>query len=107
MLLPQAPNQEALCYKDRYDEWEKDLSCKIITSTRDSFQDMFDDDNTLAYEPESTAAIILTGGDEESEAAALEVRPSGNYRHALVDLSMQSHRLACSGEFKGARLHVT
>ena len=37
---------------------------------------MFDDDNTLAYEPESTAAIILTGGDEEAEAAALEVTQS-------------------------------
>ncbi len=36
---------------------------------------MFDDDNTLAYEPESTAAIILTGGDEEAEAAAIEVTP--------------------------------
>ena len=45
----------------------------MVTSTRDSFQDMFDDDNTLAYEPASTAAIILTGGDEEAEAAALAV----------------------------------
>ena len=72
----QAPNQEALCYKDRFEEWEQQYACKVITSTRDSFQDMFDDDNTLAYEPESTAAIILTGGDEESEAAALEVGPS-------------------------------
>ena len=71
----QAPNQEALCYKDRYEEWEKEYACKVITSTRDSFQDMFDDDNTLAYEPESTAAVILTGGDEEAEAAALEVGP--------------------------------
>ena len=35
---------------------------------------MFDDDDTLAYEPVSTAAIILTGDDEEAEAAALEVR---------------------------------
>ena len=74
-VLPptQAPNQEALCYKDRYEEWEQQYACKVITSTRDSFQDMFDDDNTLAYEPESTAAVIVTGGDEEAEAAALEV----------------------------------
>ena len=48
----QAPNQEALCYKDRYEEWEQQYACKVVTSTRDSFQDMFDDDNTLAYEPE-------------------------------------------------------
>lgn len=69
----QAPNQEALCYKDRYEEWEQKYCCKVITSTRDTFQDMFDDDNTLAYEPESTAAVILCGSDEEAEAAALEV----------------------------------
>jgi len=46
----------------------------VITATRDSFQDMFDDDNTLAYEPSQTAAVILTGGDEEAEKAAREVR---------------------------------
>ena len=47
----------------------------MVTSTRDTFQGMFDDDDTLAYEPASTAAIILTGGDEEAEAAALAVLP--------------------------------
>lgn len=36
--------------------------------------DMFDDDDTLVYEPAQTAAIILTGGDEEAEKDALEVR---------------------------------
>jgi hypothetical protein len=35
---------------------------------------MFDDDDTLAYEPATTAAVILTGGDAEAEAAALAVR---------------------------------
>ena len=75
----QAPNQEALCYKDRYEEWEQQYACKVVTSTRDSFQDMFDDDNTLAYEPESTAAVILTGGNEEAEAAALEVGPLAHH----------------------------
>lgn len=35
--------------------------------------DMFDDDDTLMYEPAQTAAIILTGDDEEAEKAALEV----------------------------------
>ena len=70
-----------MCYKDQYEEWEQKFCCKVITSTRDTFQDMFDDDNNLAYEPESTAAMILTGGDEEAEAAALEVTPP---RHHLV-----------------------
>lgn len=30
---------------------------------------MFDNDDTLTYEPSSTAAIILTGNDEEGEEA--------------------------------------
>ena len=49
---------------------------QVITATRDSFQDMFDDDMTLEYEPSQTAAIILVGGDEDAEKAALEVRPA-------------------------------
>lgn len=72
-LYYRAPNQDALCFRDELDEWESKYSCKVVTSTRGTFQDMFDDDDTLAYEPVSTAAIILTGGDEEAEAAALEV----------------------------------
>ena len=38
--------------------------------------EMFDNDDTLTYEPSQTAAIVLTGGDEEAEAAALEVHYS-------------------------------
>ncbi len=70
----QAPNQDALCFRDEFEEWETKYHCKVVTSTRDTFQEMFDNDDTLAYEPVSTAAIILTGGDDEAEAAALEVR---------------------------------
>jgi len=54
--------------------WEEKYACKVISATRDTFQDMFDDDDTLEYEPAQTAAVILTGGDEEAELAALEVR---------------------------------
>ncbi|KAK9795189.1 hypothetical protein WJX73_000070 [Symbiochloris irregularis] len=67
-----APNQEALLYKDRYEDWER-LGCKVVTSTRDTFMEMFDNDDTLSYDPFNTAAIILTGNDEEAEEAALEV----------------------------------
>ena len=35
---------------------------------------MFDEDDTLVYEPEFTAAVVLTGGDEESEKEALQVQ---------------------------------
>ena len=69
----QAPNQDALCFRDELAEWGVRYHCKVVTSTRDSFQDMFDDDDSLAYEPASTAAVILTGGDAEAEAAALAV----------------------------------
>ncbi len=53
--------------------WEEKYNCKVVTGTRDSFMDLFDDDDTLEYEPASTAALIMTGGDEEAEKVALEV----------------------------------
>ena len=46
----------------------------VVTSTRETFQEMFDNDDTLAYEPATTAAVVMCGGDEEAEAAAREVR---------------------------------
>lgn len=46
------------------------------TATRDAFIDMFDGDDQLEYEPASTAAIILAGGDEDAEKAAMLVRPA-------------------------------
>lgn len=36
-------------------------------------QEMFDYDDELMYEPKQTAAIIMTGGNEEEETAAREV----------------------------------
>lgn len=68
--FPQAPNQASLCYRDELDTWEEKYGIKVITSTRGTFQDLFDDDDTLMYEPESTAALILTGFDEEKNEEA-------------------------------------
>ena len=45
----------------------------MVTSTRETFMEMFDNDDTLAYEPASTAAVVLTGMDDDAEEAALEV----------------------------------
>ena len=73
-LLLQAPNQDALLFKDRYETWEKEYNCKVATGTRETFMDLFDDDDTLEYEPATTAALIFTGGDEDAEKEALEVR---------------------------------
>eukprot|EP00884_Botryococcus_braunii_P014682 jgi/Botrbrau1/23214/Bobra.0041s0058.1 len=72
-LYYRAPTEEALCFKELFPEWEGKQHCQVKTATRSSFQDMFDDDDTLAYEPSSTAAIILTGGDAEAEKAARKV----------------------------------
>jgi hypothetical protein len=68
-----AANEQSLCFRDEFESWEQRYGVKVVTSTRDSFSDMFDFDDTLMYEPESTAAIILTGESEEAEIAALEV----------------------------------
>ena len=59
-----------MCYHDELDTWEEKYGIKVITSTRGTFQDLFDDDDTLMYEPESTAALILTGFDEEKNEEA-------------------------------------
>lgn len=77
----QAANQEAFCFQNLYSKWEQDHSCKVITSTRGTFMDMFDDDDTLMYEPALTAAVIMTGDDEEAEKAALEVTRHSQQLH--------------------------
>jgi len=69
----QAPNQDALLFKDLHESWETKHNCKVTTGTRETFMDLFDDDDTLEYEPATTAALIFTGGDEEAEKEALEV----------------------------------
>ncbi len=66
----QAPNQASLCYRDELDTWEEQYGVKVVTSTRGTFQDLFDDDDTLMYEPESTAALVFTGFDEEKNEEA-------------------------------------
>ena len=71
--MRQAPNEDSLCYRELYEEWQKRYNVVVVTSTRDTFQEMFDNDDTLAYEPGTTAAVIMCGGDEEAEAAAREV----------------------------------
>eukprot|EP00210_Caulerpa_lentillifera_P003269 g3120.t1 len=70
-LYYKAPNEDSFIFKDLFEEWEK-KGCKVLTTT-ESFQDVFDGDDTLVYEPTQTIALILTGGDEESEKAAMEV----------------------------------
>lgn len=63
-----AQNQASVCFADELDSWKELYGVNVIVSTRDSFQDMFDDDDTLLYDPETTAAIVLTGGENEEDA---------------------------------------
>lgn len=68
-----APNKASLCFQDEFDEWKEQYGVHVFTSTRDTFQDMFDEDDTLVYTPEGTAAIILTGSDpDEAEEEAID-----------------------------------
>ncbi|KAF5842721.1 hypothetical protein DUNSADRAFT_5488 [Dunaliella salina] len=72
------PNEASACYRDLYPKWSalaaEPHGCDLdVVQTRQSFGRAFDDDDTLAYSPEYTAAIILTGGDPEEEAEAREV----------------------------------
>ncbi|GLC56391.1 hypothetical protein PLESTB_001099800 [Pleodorina starrii] len=67
-----AANAASLAFKDRFEEWEKLGPIKVLTTTT-SFQDAFDDDDSLTYDPETTGAVIIVGGDEEAEREALEV----------------------------------
>ncbi|KAI8107062.1 hypothetical protein M9434_001708 [Picochlorum sp. BPE23] len=68
-----APNKASTCFADEFDSWAEEYGVSVMVSTRDTFQEMFDDDDTLVYDPEGTAAIILTGNDaNEMEEEALE-----------------------------------
>lgn len=80
-----APNEMSLCYRDELDAW-KEAGAGVVTGTS-SFQDMFDDDDTFAYTPEYTGAIILTGGNEEAEAAAREACREAEIIEVMSDKS--------------------
>jgi hypothetical protein len=68
-----APNKASTCFADEFESWAEEYGVSVMVSTRDTFQEMFDDDDTLVYDPEGTAAIILTGNDaNEMEEEALE-----------------------------------
>ncbi|KIZ07524.1 hypothetical protein MNEG_0437 [Monoraphidium neglectum] len=66
------PNEAAVCFRERFEAWKELGNVRVEVTTR-GFGDAFDGDMSLLYDPDSTAAIILVGGDEEAEAAAREV----------------------------------
>lgn len=61
----QVANEASACYRELYPQWAANASephgCALeVVQTRQSFGRAFDDDDTLAYSPEYTAAIILS-----------------------------------------------
>lgn len=88
-LYYRAPNDASLAFKDEFAKWESEFGVKTMTATRDAFIDMFDDDDTLAYEPVTTAAIILVNGDEEAEKAALMVCSEAEITEIVKDSEQQ------------------
>jgi NAD(P)H-flavin reductase len=54
-----APNRASLCLTDRFNDWADQLNVAVVTTTN-GFMDAWDGDDTLVYDPETTAAIILS-----------------------------------------------
>eukprot|EP01024_Parvocaulis_polyphysoides_P018469 TRINITY_DN18189_c0_g2_i3.p1 TRINITY_DN18189_c0_g2~~TRINITY_DN18189_c0_g2_i3.p1 ORF type:complete len:347 (-),score=53.55 TRINITY_DN18189_c0_g2_i3:1213-2253(-) len=66
-----APNEASLIYKSLFEQWEQQYNV-VVQTTTGTFLDAFDDDDTLVYDPIKTAAVVLTGADEEDEKQALK-----------------------------------
>lgn len=54
-----APNRTSLCLADRFEQWEEDYKV-VVKPTTSGFMDAWDGDDTLVYDPENTAAVILS-----------------------------------------------
>lgn len=83
-----APTSRAIAWgEDVFNAWAAANGGKVrvVTSTRESFGEMFDFDDELAYDPAETAAIILTGGDEEEEEGARAAAKEAEIEDVVVD----------------------
>jgi hypothetical protein len=69
-LFYKVPNDDSVCYAELFDLWESEFGVKTVVHTS-SFLDAFDDDETLEYEPESTAVISMGEGETEKLAEEL------------------------------------
>lgn len=85
-LYYKVPNQESVCYKHLFEEWESKHGVKTVLTTS-SFQDAFDDDDELEYDPETTGIIIL--GDEDTCAEVYELMEDAEIPRTAAVSSMQ------------------
>lgn len=56
---PQVPNEGAVLFRDRFEGWAGRGRVRVEVTTR-GFGDAFDGDSLLIYDPDTTAAIILS-----------------------------------------------
>eukprot|EP01025_Chloroclados_australasicus_P019863 TRINITY_DN208_c1_g1_i1.p3 TRINITY_DN208_c1_g1~~TRINITY_DN208_c1_g1_i1.p3 ORF type:complete len:351 (+),score=48.97 TRINITY_DN208_c1_g1_i1:168-1220(+) len=84
-----APNEASFIYKDLFQKWEDEFNVSVQTTTG-TFLDAFDDDDTLVYDPVKTAAVILTGADEEEEKLALKTCKEAEIAHIIKDSEQQA-----------------
>ena len=81
VVYVRAPTAADVAWRSDHEAWARAAATgpgdtagptvRVLTSTRDTFVDMFDGDDELEYNPASTAAIIFAGGDEEALTDAL------------------------------------
>lgn len=84
------PNQASAVFVDELRAWGERLESGSratfgIYPSSNPFWEAFDDDQTLTYDPETTAALVLTGGDTEEEAAALEACKEADITTVVTD----------------------
>lgn len=58
-LYYSVPNRASLCLADRFSDWEEQYKVVVVPTTS-GFMDAWDGDDTLVYDPDMTAAIILS-----------------------------------------------
>lgn len=59
LLFSLTPYRTSLCLTERWDQWQEQYGVQVVPTTA-SFSDAWDGDDTLVYDPDSTAAFILS-----------------------------------------------
>ena len=92
VLYYKAPTQRAVAWgEETFERWTAANGgrVRVVVSTRETFGEMFDFDDALAYDPAETAVLVLTGGpggwDEEAEAEALAAAKEAEVGDVVLD----------------------
>ncbi len=105
----QVPNEAHVLFSERFEAWREGASgpsgsrLHVVPTTARTFQDAFDDDDTFAYDPNYTAAIILSASGMalgEGGPGGGEVRRDGA---GTLMLLVARVLLLCSGRGRRGR----